>query len=358
MTTAFTAERNRLHAGADLSAECFDEFQRLSKRLSIAANGHFGALIFVRCESDLLRDQLIGQFKSALPQVAQPTIAPPTSATAFQFAEFEGTLREAVALARNDGPNEGVALHLVGFQQNLNALAWQAANLWRERLADIPAALLFWLPVSAIEDAAKNAPDVWSWRDGVYDFCVTPNRESVDTAATPSFSSYDLRSMSQQNKRISEIRTLLPREMADALRLPLLDELARLLFSQGKLEEALEIRQKEELPVYEKLGDVRSRAVTLGKIADIYVARGRLDEALEIRQKEQLPAFEKLGDVRERAVTLANIALNRLAKGEPPGAVHALLLDALAAFEGMGLPEARQVEDILRSYDLAVPARS
>jgi hypothetical protein len=39
--------------------------------------------------------------------------------------------------------------------------------------------------------------------------------------------------------------------------------------SRGDLDEALRIRQQEELPVFERLGDVRSRAVTMGKIAEI-----------------------------------------------------------------------------------------
>jgi hypothetical protein len=55
-------------------------------------------------------------------------------------------------------------------------------------------------------------------------------------------------------------------------------------------------------------GDVRSRAVTMGKIADILQARGELDQALKIHREEQLPVYERLGDVRERAVTLYKIA--------------------------------------------------
>ena len=70
------------------------------------------------------------------------------------------------------------------------------------------------------------------------------------------------------------------------------------------------------MPVYEALGDVRSRAVTLGQIADIHHARGELDEALRIRTEEQLPVFEALGDVRERAITLGQIAQIHLARGE------------------------------------------
>ena len=68
---------------------------------------------------------------------------------------------------------------------------------------------------------------------------------------------------------------------------------ADVLYARGELGEALRIRREEELPVYEKLGDVRSRAVTLGKIADVLYARGELDEALRIRREEELPVYEK-----------------------------------------------------------------
>ena len=78
-------------------------------------------------------------------------------------------------------------------------------------------------------------------------------------------------------------------------------QIADILQARGQLDEALKIRTDEELPVYERLGDVRERAVTMGQIADILQARGQLDEALKIRNEEQLPVYERLGDVRERA---------------------------------------------------------
>ena len=56
----------------------------------------------------------------------------------------------------------------------------------------------------------------------------------------------------------------------------------------------MRIRREEELPVYERLGDVRSRAVTLGKIADVLVYRGEIDEAVRIRREEELPVYERL----------------------------------------------------------------
>ncbi len=71
-----------------------------------------------------------------------------------------------------------------------------------------------------------------------------------------------------------------------------------------------------QLPVYEKLGDVRAKAVTMGKIADILQARGQLDEALNIRENHELPVYEKLGDVRSKAVTMGKIADILQARGQ------------------------------------------
>ena len=62
--------------------------------------------------------------------------------------------------------------------------------------------------------------------------------------------------------------------------------------SRGELDKAIYSRQNYELPVYEKLGNVRSKAITIGKIADIYQTRGELDKALDIRQNYQLPVLK------------------------------------------------------------------
>lgn len=73
---------------------------------------------------------------------------------------------------------------------------------------------------------------------------------------------------------------------------------ADILEARGRLDEALRIRKDDELPVYEKLGDIRERAITMGRIADILQARGQLDEALRIRREDELPVYEKLGAIR------------------------------------------------------------
>src|SRR4029079_1091099 len=88
------------------------------------------------------------------------------------------------------------------------------------------------------------------------------------------------------------------------------------LQAREQLDEALRIRREEQLPVYERLGEVPARAMTMGQIGDIWQARGQLDEALRIRREEELPVYERLGDVRLRAVTMGRIAGNLEARGE------------------------------------------
>jgi hypothetical protein len=132
-------------------------------------------------------------------------------------------------------------------------------------------------------------------------------------------------------------------------------KIADVLQKRGELEEALRIRREEELPVYERLGDVRGRAVTMGKIADVLQRRGELEEALRIRREEQLPVYERLGDVRELLVCRAKLALTYLKRNQPGDREIAadLLHLALQAAEAMRIPDAEQIRSILQREGLA-----
>ncbi|MGH8583438.1 MAG: tetratricopeptide repeat protein [Gammaproteobacteria bacterium] len=121
--------------------------------------------------------------------------------------------------------------------------------------------------------------------------------------------------------------------------------------------EALRIRNEEQLPVYERLGDVRSKAVTQGKIAGILEDRGQLDEALRIRKEEELPVYERLGDVRELIVGRVNLAMVLLRRGREEDRPEALehLAWAYRAATERGYAEAGQIAEILKVFGLPVP---
>ncbi len=90
---------------------------------------------------------------------------------------------------------------------------------------------------------------------------------------------------------------------------------------------------RETADTFTEQGDVRSRAVTMGKIADILHQRGESGEALRIRREEQLPVYERLGDVRSRAVTMAQIAAILHQRGESGEALRILTQEALPDFK-------------------------
>jgi len=92
-------------------------------------------------------------------------------------------------------------------------------------------------------------------------------------------------------------------------------KIADILEQRGETDEALRIRREEELPVYERLGDVRSRAVTMGQIADILEQRGETDEALRIWMEDCLPVVERTGEIDLIAHIRFSCAKLRLARG-------------------------------------------
>ncbi|MEF8766777.1 MAG: hypothetical protein ABTS16_23425 [Candidatus Accumulibacter phosphatis] len=72
----------------------------------------------------------------------------------------------------------------------------------------------------------------------------------------------------------------------------------------------------EAVELFRSAGAEREVAIARGGQADILQARGQLDEALRIRREEELPVYEKLGDVREKSVVHFKIASLRLDRNE------------------------------------------
>ena len=223
-----------------------------------------------------------------------------------------------------------------------DAAWWQDANTLRERLADAFAKpVVFWLPDDAITAAARHAPDLWNWRETVIDLNrrVAPDMPAMRTAQFDSVATNDkavvqhrlaelnayflARGAPGQADTASAALGYLKLEAAQAheslgqwddatacaqdaaalfegldnrhMLAQAKGQIADILQARGKLDEALAIRQNDQLPVYEQLGDIRSAAVTKGKIADILQARGSLDEALSLWQGEVLPVFVQAG---------------------------------------------------------------
>ena len=373
--SAFDLEQRRLRAAQSLPADCFDEFQRLSRSL---LHGPEFQWLLVDAPHEGLRKQVMAALDDVLSAAGLAVNRLPLSARITDVPMLEARL------IKNAGKAQVV--HVIGRPGWFTAERWDAFNVRRERVAALARArLVFWLDGPAIELASRGAPDLWAWRAGVYAFVYanaadkSTNANEILAGFPRRFSGIDTRSMTQRFRRMTEIRAWLEAhpDAPDELRLSPMDELGRLMFEAGEyddalfhwrerelpllkrmckdgavagtlgqiadvlrfrgdLDEALRIRREEQLPVYEKLGDVRSYAVTMGKIADVLQARGDLEEALRIRREEELPVFEKLGDMREYAVTMGKIADVLQARGDLEEALRIRREEELPVFAKLG----------------------
>ena len=351
-----------------------EEFERL--RRAILSGGGF-RLLLAQYNLPYYRDGIIDRLRHLVPR-----------SRVFHVDREEPEDFAALQARMSELSEKAEVLHVSGLA-NWRAVpekSWlKSMNHRRESLArQCPIAMVLWLSGRLVRELALQAPDMWAWRGGVFDFSV---RADIESPLPPKLDSTFLSRPERQRRRarIDELESYLASspDISAGLRASLLNEqgeiyvtlgepgtamacfekalhifsslgdetnkaetmgkIADILQERGELDEALRIRREEELPVYERLGDVRSRAVAMGRIADIYEARGELDEALRIRREESLPVYERLGDVRSRAVAMGRIADIYEARGELDEALRIRREEELPVYERLGDVRSRAV---------------
>ncbi|MBS0299502.1 MAG: hypothetical protein JSR32_06165, partial [Proteobacteria bacterium] len=250
---SFRFDHRRFTAASALLPEHSTDFMRLVKDIRYGSRFQF---LIAEFNDEIYRDSLIHQLDLVLNAEGLQSFRLDVSRTAYaDFSALEAKMWSLVA--------DYQAIHVVDTGNWFDPIQWEAFNTRREAVAQgIPLRLIFWLTSKPISQLAVSAPDLWAWRSGVFSFTTTARVSAVEK---PQFSNpVDTRSLPQRSKRIAELRTYLTAESQppDDIRVMLLDELAELLRSIGQFDEALRIHQEEELPVYRKIGNVRSVAVT------------------------------------------------------------------------------------------------
>jgi len=132
------------------------------------------------------------------------------------------------------------------------------------------------------------------------------------------------------------------------------EKMADILYLRGDSDEALRILHNEVLPAFKRLGSERAVATALGHAADILQSRGQWDEVLRIRREQELPVYDRLGDMRALLVGRANVAVALIERGRSEDAPEITRLLALALTDArrLRLPEAQQIETIIRHIGL------
>jgi tetratricopeptide (TPR) repeat protein len=362
--------------GIVVKRENFDEAESTFRALSRSLRRADGFTLLVAvCNTPVRQKQLLGRLDAEL---SEPTL----------LIEIEADTDDVLALVEsrlNDDPVSAVMLTGLAsgilsedpIHPKLRALNHRREE-WRERIS---CPIVFWIPEYLLQPLSQQAPDFLDWRSGTFLFLdpLGHSQISASRTADPIQGSWRLTG-TERRQRMSQLREWLALESRlepsnparirwllelgeHHKRLGELDEcllvaqnevlpalspkaeysrafgwslIADVLEARGELDEALRIRREEQLPVYERLGDVRGKAVTLGQIADVLQARGELDEALRIRREEQLPVYERLSDVRSKAVTLGQIADVLQDRGELDEALRIRREEELPIYEQLG----------------------
>ena len=304
------------------------------------------SLILAVCDNLELRDDLIELLNTTLPEPAPDTVR--LSSTSWDVLAH---------VKRENGIVDRGPLFVVGLERIFDSGQRDAflgnLNLARSDWPEYAARpVVFWVPTWILGDLLRGAPDFFDWRSDTIFFpsdrrvmrdlqhWITPDRTYAGDGHLD---------VEERRRRVDELKSRLNlyegSDDPSTLRVvgSWLDELGDHLYFMGKVDEALRIRQEEELPLYERLGDMRSRAITLRKVADILSARGDPDEALRTLREDVLPAFERLGDVRARAITLGKVADILQARGDLDEALRIRQEEELPVYELLGDVRSRAV---------------
>ncbi len=177
-------------------------------------------------------------------------------------------------------------------------------NLARERYKELLACpLVLWLPDYALTRLAREAPDFWAWRSGVFQFA--PEADIAQSALRrlayePGIATSNLDAAAKR-ERLALLEQLLAdyRELGDGPQEQ--DAQAAILFEMGHLRQDLgdydEARRfyQQSLDIKQQLGDRAGIAATLHQLGGLAQFQGDYDEARRFYQ-QSLDIKQQLGN--------------------------------------------------------------
>ena len=298
---------------ADISAENREVLLQISAFIRLAEGFRLG---LVKCNqpvqrrqmADLLREMLAGEV-----QIQEVDLKEPVD-----------DLRAAVGQLLTEGSQTGTGkrvLMVFGFEQSIpsegSVPALEGLNLSRDLFpCDFPFPFLLWLPDYALTRLAREAPDFWGWRSGVFEF--VPDRMLMTTMESATITEMYPEGLSLEKKKerlasleglVWDYSELKRGERENRSYAAVLDRLAYLRFQLGDYPEARRLYNKS-LKIWQDLGERSGEAGTLFAMGSLADASGDYPEARRL-YNESLKIFQDLGERSGEARTL--FALGSLA---------------------------------------------
>ena len=340
----------------------------LAQAIGMASPGRF-VLLLAKCNVPIQREALAAQLRAMLEplgvELQEVALDEPVSNLLSHLqarlgasiqragpAEWELLVQPqpAVAVAEPRAPYSAcppLALSVYGLETSLRSDTPHPPllahlNLARERYRELGCPLVLWLPDYALTRLAREAPDFWAWRSGVFEFA--PQREMAESALRQMAYEPDLVTSSLDAAAKRERLALLEQLLTDWRKLGegpreqyaqahILGRMGRLYQDLGEYEMALE-GYEESAALSEGLGDRAGLATTYNNIGEVHRARGEYGAALEWYEKS-VALKEALGNQAGLAPTYNNIGLIHKARGEY-GAALEWYEKSVGLFEALG----------------------
>ncbi|MFY9822870.1 MAG: tetratricopeptide repeat protein [Thermoanaerobaculia bacterium] len=327
--------------------------------LRLLARAEGFALAFVKCNVLPQRERLVDVLSQSLKAQGR-------SGRRLDLHEPVVDLLEEILRLSPPLVSEDV-LFVLGFERSIPAEvdfppALVKLNLVRERFRNLPCPLVIVLPDYALTQLARQAPDFWAWRSGVFEVSVQTTELATIFQREVSLSDRDLQSLSPERIRghLDILREVLAeyevREHSESERLSLSMQIAADLRSLGELERAQTYAERA-LDLARKLRDLPAEAKALDLLAVVLTDLGHYEEALGVA-RQAVEAFRALAREEEPgpseglAMSLSNLgrALGSLKHSdEALGAVEEAvkLRRRLVARHPKGLPQLASALNIL-----------
>jgi len=258
-------------------------------------------VVFVKCNQPVQCRQMAARLKEML--------AGEADLVDVVLKEPVSSLRRAALVSLELGKYEAQAkraIQVFGFERSIPsegpAPALDELNQSRENFPkSFSGPFLIWLPDYALTRLAREAPDFWGWRSGVFEF--SPERKLMDFVERSIIQDVqgDRLSLEQKIERAKAFDGLIGdyREMQRGERenRAFADVLRRQGDLRGQLGEYDEARcvYEESLKISEEIGNKNGVAEALHKLGNLAYLTGEYDEARKLYQ-QSLKILQDLGD--------------------------------------------------------------
>ena len=314
----------------------------LARAIGMTAPGRF-VLLLAKCNVPVQRETLAAQLRVMLEplgvELLEVTLDEPVSDLLSHLqarlgasiqragpAEWEllAQPQPAVAVAEPQAPYSAcppLALSVYGLETSLRSDTPHPPllahlNLARERYRELGGPLVLWLPDYALTRLAREAPDFWAWRSGVFEFA--PEAEMAASALRQMAYEPGLVTSSLNAAAKRERLALLEQLLADYRLLgegpQERDAQAGILWKMGSLRQDLGGYQaaqrdyQEALRIEQQLSDAQGSAGLLHNLGMLAHGQGDYAEARRLYQ-ESLDINQQLGNRAGVAQTLHQLGL-------------------------------------------------